>query len=448
RDFSPRFPPKQTQFWNRQVQYRFLCSTASTIPHYCDFQNTGLLCWRTPEQLTAMANSEELDPNFPPGLHLVSAFLAMEPSDSLISIARACGGGIVSENVQRFIWEHCINKAATIGYAPYVKNFVKKLIFEVESTHGCVLDELYEHYGHYMTSLKEDSLSRGKACKHISFLFTDGSFELSSCPKLRKLVVPLNCSLNMLEGDTGCSVWPSSLYLSEFILSFPDKFSNKTCFEVGSGVGLVGICLSHVKASKVILSDGDLSTLANMKLNLGLNHTSTTMDVLEKCDKELNLVKSDIGSNSEVQCIHLSWESAAEAELQEFMPDTVLGADVIYDPACLPHLVRVLATLLKQRQVTSRTRNSICQEDIVNEGIAEEAENDKQAYIKSMKTPTGYIACVIRNIDTFNCFLDLAEQGDLTITDITDTARPLKLLPYMSSYNPSCIRLFTVTSKR
>ncbi|CAI0551105.1 unnamed protein product, partial [Linum tenue] len=431
RDFSPRFPPKQTQFWNRQVQYRFLCSTASTIPHYCDFQNTGLLCWRTPEQLTAMANSEELDPNFPPGLHLVSAFLAMEPSDSLISIARACGGGIVSENVQRFIWEHCINKAATIGYAPYVKNFVKKLIFEVESTHGCVLDELYEHYGHYMTSLKvilgrEDSLSRGKACKHISFLFTDGSFELSSCPKLRKLVVPLNCSLNMLEGDTGLVLalaWLESVFLMSKLLSF--------------------------HSVQVILSDGDLSTLANMKLNLGLNHTSTTMDVLEKCDKELNLqVKSDIGSNSEVQCIHLSWESAAEAELQEFMPDTVLGADVIYDPACLPHLVRVLATLLKQRQVTSRTRNSICQEDIVNEGIAEEAENDKQAYIKSMKTPTGYIACVIRNIDTFNCFLDLAEQGDLTITDITDTARPLKLLPYMSSYNPSCIRLFTVTSKR
>ncbi|CAL1393584.1 unnamed protein product [Linum trigynum] len=171
------------------------------------------------------------------------------------------------------------------------------------------------------------------------------------------------------------------------------------------------------------------------------------MDMQEKCGKELNLVKSDSGSNSEVQCIHLSWESAAEAELQEFMPDIVLGADVIYDPACLPHLVRVLATLLKQRQVTSQTRNSNCQEDIVNEGRAEESENDEQASAESMTTPVGYIACVIRNIDTFNCFLDLAEQGGLTITDITDTARPLKLLPYMSSYDPSSIRLFTVTSK-
>ncbi|KAL3639624.1 hypothetical protein CASFOL_017531 [Castilleja foliolosa] len=90
-----------------------------------------------------------------------------------------------------------------------------------------------------------------------------------------ELEVKHRYSVNMLEGDTGCSIWPSSLYLSELILSFPELFSDKCCFEIGSGVGLVGICLSYVKASKVVLSDGDLSTLANMKANLELNHLST-----------------------------------------------------------------------------------------------------------------------------------------------------------------------------
>ncbi|CAN0897099.1 Putative uncharacterized protein DDB_G0277003 [Linum grandiflorum] len=322
----------------------------------------------------------ELDPNSPPGQHLVAAFLAMEPSDCLISIARECGGGLVSEQVQTFIWENCINQAAAIGNEPYLKKFI-------ESTHGNVLDELYEQYGCYMTSLKEESL---RACKHISFLFPDGSTELSSCPESRKLVIPLNCSLNMLEGDTGCSVWPSSLYLSEFILSFPKRFSGKSCFEVGSGVGLVGICLSHVKASKVVLTDGDLSTLANMKLNLESNHNH-----LEKL---------------QVKCIHLPWESAAETELQSFTPDIVLGADVIYDPSCIPHLVRVLANLLKNGAV-------------------------------------GYIASVIRNVDTFNCFLDVAEKAELVVSDVTDGVRPLELLPYMNSYRQNGVRLFTVTSK-
>ncbi|XLR65016.1 hypothetical protein S83_015688, partial [Arachis hypogaea] len=49
--------------------------------------------------------------------------------------------------------------------------------------------------------------------------------------------------------------------------------------QIGSGVGLVGLCLAHMKASKVILSDGDLSTLANMKFNLELNHLNIETDM-------------------------------------------------------------------------------------------------------------------------------------------------------------------------
>ncbi|XP_024010645.1 putative uncharacterized protein DDB_G0277003 [Eutrema salsugineum] len=84
----------------------------------------------------------------------------------------------------------------------------------------------------------------------------------------------------MLEGDTGFSIWPSSLFLSEFVLTFPDLFANKTYFEVGSGVGMVGIFLAHVKAKKVILTDGDLLTLVNMKLNLERNHINYVSCIL------------------------------------------------------------------------------------------------------------------------------------------------------------------------
>lgn len=40
------------------------------------------------------------------------------------------------------------------SHAPYGRNFLKKLITEVELNHGVVLDELYEQYAYYMTSLK------------------------------------------------------------------------------------------------------------------------------------------------------------------------------------------------------------------------------------------------------------------------------------------------------
>ncbi|KAM6558288.1 hypothetical protein CsatA_027527 [Cannabis sativa] len=358
---------------------------------------------------------EELNPATSQCLHLFSAFLAMEPSDSLIELARVCDEGSVSERVQRFIWSHCISKVEGKFHAPYLKNFLKKLISEAEKNCCNVLDEIYEQYAFYMTSLK-DEVSMGetkRVNKCISFLFPDGY------PKWRKLLIQLQCSLNMLEGDTGCSVWPSSLYLSECILSYPELFCNKSCFEVGSGVGLVGITLSHVKASEVLLSDGDVLTLANMKVNLELN--------------QLN--------QNKVKCIHLPWESATKEQLQSFKPDIILAADVIYDPVCLPHLVRVVATLL------NHTKKSYSEEEEVNNcqgSLMGETQGNLGLWRKG---PVALIASVIRTIDTFNYFLELVDKANLSITDITQTLKPVNLLPYMKSYNRSSISLFIVSSK-
>ncbi|XP_038714833.1 putative uncharacterized protein DDB_G0277003 [Tripterygium wilfordii] len=392
-----------------------------------------------------MANAE-LNPSFPPYLHLVCAFLAMEPSHHLISLARVCGGGLVTERVQKLIWDHCVNKADGQSCARYLKNFLKKLIIEIESNNGVLMDELYEQYAEYMTSLKEYDLANGnaKVYKYISFLFQDGCLDLPSCPTSRKLIIPLQCSLNMLEGDTGCSIWPSSLFLSEFILSFPEIFSNKSCFEVGSGVGLVGICLANVRASKIVLSDGDLTTLSNMKQNLELNKLSTDIHVPNRTAEDSKMVK----------CISMAWESATESELQEFMPDIVLGADVIYDPLCLPHLVQVLAILLNPRKSRCQKQKDSCQgtlcDDYNPHGINArqvEATDMDTSNARSREGPVAYIASVIRNIDTFNCFLALANQANLTIVDVTDERRPFNLLPYMQSYDRSSIQLFSVSCK-
>jgi hypothetical protein len=216
-------------------------------------------------------------------LNVLSAFLAIEPVDSVITLARGCTGGSITENAQRFFWEICVEAAAN-GNGSYAKKLLKKLINEVELENGEVLDEVYEEYALYMLTSKEDILVKEniRITKFISFLFPEGSYKHPSCPRSRKLVIPLHCSLNMLEGDTGCSIWPSSLFLSEFVLSFPELFANKACFEVGSGVGMVGICLAHVKAKEVILTDGDLLTLSNMKLNLERNHLNYDDEFLKQ----------------------------------------------------------------------------------------------------------------------------------------------------------------------
>ncbi|KAK6150044.1 hypothetical protein DH2020_017569 [Rehmannia glutinosa] len=367
-----------------------------------------------------MAAEEELNISIPSCLHMVSAFRALEPTDVVISFAREFGGGSVTENVQSCIWHHCISKADLKWQGPYLRRFLKKLILEIESSGGLVLDELYEQYTSYMISLRDYVASKGnsRVLKTISFLFPNESRGFESCPKSRKLEVQLRCSVNMLEGDTGCSIWPSSFFLSEFILSFPELFANKCCFEVGSGVGLVGICLSHVKASKVILSDGDFSTLANMKVNLELNHLRTGNQT----------------SGNIVHCVCLPWESASEDDLRGFSPDIILGADVIYDPSCLPHLVRVLAVLLKHDRSDSD----------LSAGRDSDTSPDELLIHPPAEGRVAYIAFVVRNIDTFNYFLALVEQANLKITDLTEKIQVSNFLPYLRSYNRSTIRLFKI----
>ncbi|XXG83406.1 hypothetical protein AAC387_Pa10g1168 [Persea americana] len=449
-----------------------------------------------------------MDPSNPMCELLVAAFLAMEPTDCLISLAKECGGGSITKGVQRFVWDQCVNNVVgrnSVLNHSYIKNFLKKLIVTAESSGHDVLDGLYEQYACYMTSFKDDGLlkSNMRVCKSISFLFPNGRpGDRSSRPM--KLVVPLQCSVNMLKGDTGCSIWPSSLFLSEFILSYPEIFSNKSCFEVGSGVGLVGISLSFVNASKVILSDGDLSTLGNMKSNLELNQLNAETLMPQKAFYNLNLI----------ECKYLPWESASE-ELLSIKPDIVLGADVIYDPSCVPQLVRVLAILLTPNEYRHHQVNRRCcdgmmenfDNDRINDAYCEKydfnqngtrehpsinncasfskkdtsfqcdeselnccrsnpqelkASNENglgQGTLQDDASSSGasnggsqkkqgtvaYLATVIRNFNTFNCFLRLAEDAHLSVVDLTETKQPLNLLPYMRSYDRSSIRLFAVS---
>ncbi|XP_043711633.1 protein-lysine N-methyltransferase EEF2KMT isoform X2 [Telopea speciosissima] len=384
---------------------------------------------------------EDFNPSTTACLHLVSAFLAMEPTDCLISLARECGGGSITMEVQSFIWEECINRAACNINRPsdsYIKNFLKKVIVDVESNCSDVLDGLYEQYAYYLTALKDDSsmIANKRVCKSISFLFPDGPSRPTS-----KLVVPLRCSLDMLEGDTGCSIWPSSLFLSEFILSHLELFSNKSCFEVGSGVGLVGVILAYVKAKKVVLSDGDFSSLANLKLNLEMNQLITGTDMPDRTLQDPNLM----------ECIHLSWESASESRLRAFRPDIVLGADVIYDPICVPHLIRVLAIFLNPDKSNPCQRrgapddNDLAFGSCLGRTVYGDASNTKSQFDTSKKGTVAYIATVIRNLDTFHCFLKLSSENHLSVVDITETQKPLELLPYMQSYNRSSIRLFSIS---
>ncbi|XP_065031241.1 uncharacterized protein LOC135653317 isoform X2 [Musa acuminata AAA Group] len=361
-------------------------------------------------------------------LYLKSAFLAMEPAHFLISLARQAGGGSITTKVQTFILEDCIKDIVGKGTElnnKYIKNILQKLIVAVESTSDIVVEDLYEKFAYYLTIQLDDQLleENNRIYKQITFLLSLGQ----KCSSAMDLKVPLQCSLNMLEGDTGCALWPSSLFLSEFILSYQEVFSKKFCFEIGSGVGLVGIALLHVGASRVVLTDGDISTLANMKSNIELNH--------------LGLPSERTSAKPMVECKYLPWESASKRELQDYGPEIILGADVIYDPHCIPHLVRVLSALLSPTSSEPKGNGANCC------GPTQDTDDvDKLIRNKEEEAPVAYIATVIRNQKTFDYFLRVAAESPLSVLDITEMMKPsMSLLPYMLSYDRSSVHLLKVS---
>ncbi|KAJ0975687.1 hypothetical protein J5N97_017652 [Dioscorea zingiberensis] len=361
-----------------------------------------------------------MDRNF---LCLESALLAMEPVNAVLSLARQSGRGSITTEVQTFILDHCTKNVVgkdNTRHDIYMKNILKRIISAAESSNTDVVEGLYEQFACYMMLNMEDgSLNENnKIYKHISFYLSNGHNDMT----LTNFVVKLQCSLNMLQGDTGCALWPSSLFLSEFILSHPWILSNKCCLEVGSGVGLVGVCLAYVGACKVVLTDGDASTLANMEHNIELNQHIT---------------------KNRVECKYLLWETISESELQSFQADIILGADIIYDPRCVPHLLHVLSILL------NCGKSRLYEEKVSMQCKKELNYYNKQKDISdnlSKKAPVAYIATVIRNQNTWSYFLRLAGEARISVQDITRMNKSFNLLPYMLSYDRESVYLFKLSS--
>lgn len=68
-------------------------------------------------------------------------------------------------------------------------------------------------------------------------------------------------------------------------------------------------------------------------------------------------------------------------------------------------------------------------------------------YGGTRKGPLALIASAIRNMDTFNKFISLVDQANISITDVTETLKPINLLPFMQSYDRTAIQLFVLTCK-
>ncbi|XP_058627513.1 protein-lysine N-methyltransferase EEF2KMT isoform X1 [Onychostoma macrolepis] len=254
----------------------------------------------------------------------------------------------------------------------YRRRFLTELIKRHEMLAAEPLDVLYEALGEVMCAQEKDK------CYKTYLLPTGDAVSLAE-----------NVAL-ISQGTTGLVTWEAALYLSEWALENTHIFKNKTVLELGSGIGLAGIVVCRSSSlTKYIFSDCHQTVLQRLKANI--------TNCLTNCD-----------DNSASVCVEeLDWENVSDEQLQRIQANTIIAADVVYDPDVIACLVRLLSMLL----------NCKVQE----------------------KHPNVYIASTVRNPQTYDSFKKELEMSGLRHVIMKDP------VPQVFPYNrPSTIEMIKI----
>ncbi|XP_077068722.1 protein-lysine N-methyltransferase EEF2KMT [Siphateles boraxobius] len=256
----------------------------------------------------------------------------------------------------------------------YRRRFQTELIKRHEMIAAEPLDELYEALGELMCAQEDDDV-----CYKTYFLPTGDAVSLAE-----------NVAL-IAQGTTGLVTWEAALYLAEWALDNTHIFKSKTVLELGSGIGLTGIvvCLSS-SLTKYIFSDCHQTVLQRLKENI------------------TNCLTNSDSHSAPVSVEELHWENVSDEQLQRLQANTIIAADVVYDPDIIACLVKLLSRLL----------NCKVQEN----------------------HPDVYIASTVRNPETYDCFKEQLERAGLRHVIMKDSVA--QVFPYNRASTIEMIKIY------
>ncbi|MED6243602.1 hypothetical protein ATANTOWER_023276 [Ataeniobius toweri] len=123
------------------------------------------------------------------------------------------------------------------------------------------------------------------------------------------------------EGTTGLVTWEAALYLAEWTLENQQVFTGRSVLELGSGVGL--------------------TVLEKLRENVWLNRLGEETSPAIRVDE-------------------LDWTTVTEEQIRGIRADTVIAADVVYDPDVAGSLVKLLLKILDCSSVEAQPEIYIC----------------------------------------------------------------------------------------
>ncbi|XP_072225226.1 protein-lysine N-methyltransferase EEF2KMT [Leuresthes tenuis] len=206
----------------------------------------------------------------------------------------------------------------------YRRMFLSELIRRQEAADCDPLDQLYDALAEVLGAEEETEC-------HKSYLLPSGD------------AVSLLENIALIsEGTTGLVTWEAALYLAEWALDHRQVFNGRSVLELGSGAGLTGVTICRsCSPHRFVFSDCHATVLQKLRANLRLNglseQTSPAASVAE-----------------------LDWATATEDELTALGADTVIAADVVYDPEVAVTLVQLLSKVLSCSSAQVQPEILIC----------------------------------------------------------------------------------------
>ncbi|KIL01047.1 hypothetical protein PAXRUDRAFT_821060 [Paxillus rubicundulus Ve08.2h10] len=183
-----------------------------------------------------------------------------------------------------------------------------------------------------------------------------------------KTITLLESRTTIEAGTTGLRTWRASLILARYLLQHPELVAYSNVLELGSGTGFIGILVASLQLHAVISSS--TSNLAGYVHTPSVYLTDVNSVVLARCQSNVQLPCNRSSSHPNIKYRSLDWLdslSCWESMISFFgeaRADMILGADIVFDPALVPPLVRTLSLALQCKH----TRLAIIVLTVRNEG--------------------------------------------------------------------------------
>ena len=223
---------------------------------------------------------------------------------------------------------------------------IKRLLLILEDSKIEGHSSLYDYIS------KPDSFGAQK-CYYKSYFDVDGK-HIVSLVERRELIC---------DGTTGLRTWQAGTFLAKWLIDNPwhlSKGKESSILELGSGVGYTGISLfkdTRFSPLHMMLTDHHSAVLDTLYQNVVANLFSNQNHcVIRKEQHEKNIelkfpLMFTLNEESRQRTLiidELDWETfqSKDVTCQEFWPDLVIGADIVFDTSIIPHLVNVISRCL------------------------------------------------------------------------------------------------------